>query len=36
MELAGVPLGEDLLDGLSEQLREAREHLCSAPWASAP
>jgi hypothetical protein len=38
MELAGVPLGEDLLGGLGEHLlgalgehlREAREH----PWAS--
>jgi hypothetical protein len=30
MELAGASLGEDLLDGLGEHLREAREH----PWAS--
>jgi hypothetical protein len=28
-ELAGVPLGEDLLGSLCEHLREAREH----PWA---
>jgi hypothetical protein len=27
MELAGVPLGEDLLSSLGEHLREGREHL---------
>jgi hypothetical protein len=27
MELAGAPLGEDLLGGLGEHLREARKHL---------
>jgi hypothetical protein len=30
MELAGAHLGEDLLGGLGEYLREAREH----PWSS--
>jgi hypothetical protein len=38
MELAGVPLGKDLLGGLGETLREAREDpwasTCSVAWAS--
>jgi hypothetical protein len=40
MELAGMPLGEDMLDVLGEHLCEAREHpwasTCSGAWASAP
>ena len=40
MELAGAPLGEDLLGGSGEHLRKAREHpwasTCSVAWASAP
>ena len=31
MELAGAPLGEDLLGGLGEHLREPREHLLRDP-----
>jgi hypothetical protein len=37
MELSGAPLGEDLLGGLGEHLRERPgQSTCSAAWASAP